>query len=63
MNLHEETSETSHELDYIYFGESDDDGGDNLSDSDYDDGGDNLSDSDYDDGGDNLSDSDYDDNI
>ena len=28
--LQEETSEVSHELEYIYFGESDDDGGDNF---------------------------------
>ena len=37
LNLDEETSEISHELEFIYFGESDDDDGDNLSDSDYDD--------------------------
>ena len=36
VNLHEETSEISHELEYMYFGEFDD-GGENLSDSDYDD--------------------------
>ena len=37
LNLDKKISEISHEFEFIYFGESDDDDGDNLSDLGYDD--------------------------